>query len=291
MKDLAGKVALITGGASGIGRSMVAAFADRGMRVVAADIDADGLRQVPGAAMTAVLDTRDRAAWSDLVARVEADLGPVQLLCNNAGVTAMPTPLLDLDPTAFDWVIDVNTAGPYNGSVTVGRRLRELGLPGHIVNTSSVQGLFAAAGFGAYNAAKFSVVGLSETLRMELAPLNIGVSVLFPGPTRTGMMTNSNRLSPVPMAAVTGAPRPGFDAAYQTADQVAAKVVEAVLKNRFFVLSHPAYRPILEARHAAMIASLDPATPEEIDNIRQVEAGMLQAYADMAAIEESGGAG
>src|SRR5436190_20367258 len=187
MKDLQGKVALITGAASGIGRSMVEAFAGAGMKVVAADVNAEGLAGAPGAAMTSVLDIRDRAAWADLVARAEKDLGPVQLVCNNAGVTAMPELLIDAPAEGWDWVMGVTAAGPYNGSVAVARRLRDLGLPGHIVNTSSVQGLFGAAKFGPYNAAKFAVVGLSETLRLELAPLNIGVSVLFPGPTRTGM--------------------------------------------------------------------------------------------------------
>lgn len=285
MKDLAGKVALITGAASGIGRGMAEAFAAQGMKVVAADVNAEGLGELTSAAMTSTLDVRDRKAWADLVARAEKDLGPVQLVCNNAGVTAYPEPLLDQREEAWDWVMGVNTGGPYAGSVTVARRLRELGLPGHIVNTSSIQGVFAAANFAVYNATKFAVVGLSETLRLELAPLNIGVSVLFPGPTRTSMMANAGKLSPYKVEQRSGPARAGFTVAYQTPDEVAAKVVEAVQKNRFFIFSHPEYRPILEARHAAMMASLAPASDEAVENIRQVEAATLAAYDELIRTE------
>ncbi|MET0984562.1 MAG: SDR family NAD(P)-dependent oxidoreductase [Steroidobacteraceae bacterium] len=284
MQDLAGKVALITGAASGIGHGLVDAFAAVGMTVVAVDVDREGLDslhddldRVSARHLTYVLDIRDRAAWSELVALIERDLGPVQLLCNNAGVTATPGPLLDLPSEAWDWVTGTNLTGCFNGVQAVASRLRAQQLPGHIVNTSSVQGFFAAAGFGPYNAAKFGIVGLSETLRLELAPLRIGVSVLCPGPTRGRIMASSARIAPH-LARSLGPPRTGFTI-YQTPAEVAAKVVDAVRANRLYVFTHPEYAAVLEARAAAMRASLSPASAQAIDNVLSVEAEMIAMYA------------
>jgi NAD(P)-dependent dehydrogenase (short-subunit alcohol dehydrogenase family) len=283
MRDLAGKVALVTGAANGIGRGLVEAMAAAGMAIVAADVDSEGLAAMDEALaqggarrLTQVLDIRDRHAWSELLARAEMELGPVQLLCNNAGVVAPFCPMLDLPPETWDWIVETNLTGAFNGIQTVGSRMRALQVPGHIVNMSSVQGLLAAAGFGSYNAAKFGIVGLSETLRLELAPLNIGVSVVCPGPTRTRIMANSARMIPR-LSGPTNPPRAGFTI-YQTPAEVAEKVLDAVRANRLYVITHPEYAPVFEARAAALRASLRPASTEAIDNVLSVEAEMLGLY-------------
>jgi NAD(P)-dependent dehydrogenase (short-subunit alcohol dehydrogenase family) len=294
MQDLSGKVALITGAASGIGRGLVDAVAAAGMAAVAADIDSERLEEVAAAlhkagvrGLTSTLDIRDRAAWAGLIERAERELGPVQLLCNNAGVTATPGPFMELPAEAWDWVVGINLTGTFNGAQAVTRRLQAQGLPGHIVNTSSVQGLFAAAGFAPYNAAKFGIVGLSETLRIELEPLQIGVSILCPGPTRTRIMANSARIAPH-LARPIGAARAGFTN-YQTPADVASKVLDAVRANHLYVLTHSEYAPILEARAAALASSLHPTSSEAIENVRFVEADVLKMYAAAAQRPASSG--
>jgi NAD(P)-dependent dehydrogenase (short-subunit alcohol dehydrogenase family) len=287
MRDLQGKVALITGAASGIGRGLVDAVVAAGMPVVSADVDTEGLAALDEALaragvrrLTRTLDIRDREAWKGLVAEAERELGPVQLLCNNAGVTATPAPMLEVPGEAWDWVIGVNLTGTFNGAQAVCRRLQALQRPGHIVNTASVQGLFAAAAFAPYNAAKFGIVGLSETLRIELEPLGIGVSVLCPGPTRTRIMANSARIAPH-LARPLGAAREGFTS-YQTPAEVAAIVIDAVRANRLYILTHPEYAPILEARAAALTAGLIGATAEATENICRVETQVLSMYRAVA---------
>ena len=283
MQELNGKVALITGAASGIGRGLVDAAAAAGMAVVAADVDSERLGTLDESLdhagvqrLTCTLDIRDRAAWVDLIDRAERELGPVQLLFNNAGVTATPGPFLELVPEAWDWVVGVNLTGTFNGARAVARRLRALELPGHIVNTASVQGLFAAGGFAPYNAAKFGIVGLSETLRVELEPLGIGVSVVCPGPTRTRIMANSAKIAPQ-FARPIGAAREGFTT-YQTPAEVATKILDGVRANRLYIITHAEYAPILEARAAALAAALGPATPEALENLLRVEADVVRMY-------------
>ncbi|MFO1426139.1 MAG: SDR family NAD(P)-dependent oxidoreductase [Steroidobacteraceae bacterium] len=150
-------------------------------------------------------------------------------------------------------------------------------LPGHIVNTSSIQGLFASAGFAAYNAAKFGIVGLSETLRLELAPHASACRCCARGPTRTGIMANSAKLAPH-LAQLKGPPRVGYTI-YQTPAQVAAAVLDAVRANRLYVLSHGGYSELLAARAAAIAASLPPESAAALANVREVDAEVLRMYA------------
>lgn len=288
MRELAGKVALITGAASGIGRGLVDVAATHGMVVVATDVDTQGLAEVAASfaqnavrGLTATLDVRDRAAWSELLDRVERDLGPVQLLCNNAGVVTSPMPMHEMPADAWDFVIGINLYGVFNGCHAVTPRLIARRLPGHIVNTSSVQGLFASPKFVPYNAAKFGIVGLSETLRMELETHDIGVSVLCPGPTRGNLMVNSAKLAPG-LVRNTGRPRVGFTI-YQTPAEVATKAFDAIRENRFYVIPHSEYAPVLEARAAAIDASLVPVAQAGIDNVLELEAEPLRFYRELAA--------
>jgi NAD(P)-dependent dehydrogenase (short-subunit alcohol dehydrogenase family) len=289
LNELTGKVALVTGAASGIGRALTEALGRAGMRLVACDIDEPALADTHAALdqagvphITASLDIRNRAAWVGVLPRVEQQLGPIQLLCNNAGVTLAPTPALDTSEDAWNWVIGTNLNGAFNGVSVIAGRMRELKLPGHIVNTASIQGMLAAANFTAYNAAKFAIVGFSETLRVELAPLDIGVSVLCPGATRGNMMLTSRKLAPQWYPPNVERPRVGFTN-YQTPEQVAAKTLDAIRRNRFYIITHPEYRPLLEARwkalDASMIAEPDPAA---VANVLDVEQAILENYRTMA---------
>ena len=141
------------------------------------------------------LDVRDRAAYAAGADAVEARLGPVTLLFNNAGVVAATSPT-QMNYDAWDWVIDVNLNGVYNGIQTFVPRMIERRSGGYLVNTSSGAGLVAVGSGFLYATSKFGVVGLSESLHFELAHHDIGVSVLCPGPVATDIVGNSKKLQP-----------------------------------------------------------------------------------------------
>jgi NAD(P)-dependent dehydrogenase (short-subunit alcohol dehydrogenase family) len=284
MESLAGKTALVTGAASGIGQAIALACAAQSMRLVIADINAEGLAETAAALgdtphITATLDTRDRAAWAALFARAEAELGPVQLLCNVAGVTLPLTPALEITPEAWQFVLDINLTGTFHGGQLAANRLRELGLPGHIVNTASVQGLFAAPEFAAYTASKFAVVGLSETLRMELADHNIGVSVLCPGAVATKLFATSAAIAPQHVPSGGGGKIVSGFSHRQTPAQVADQVITAVKANVLYIMTHPEFQPVMEARFQAMDASFARnADPAAVANVLSMEEVPLAIY-------------
>ena len=191
MQDVEGKTAFITGAASGIGFGMAEAFLAAGMKVAIADIEEAALEKATAAlteysnAVCAVpLDVTDRTSFVEAADTAEAALGPIQVVCNNAGVTNRG-PVDEASYDDWDWVLGVNLGGVINGVHTIVPRIRKLGQGGHVVNTSSIAGLIATAGNGVYATSKFAVLGLSESLRQELVSESIGVSVLCPGAVDT----------------------------------------------------------------------------------------------------------
>jgi NAD(P)-dependent dehydrogenase (short-subunit alcohol dehydrogenase family) len=192
MRLEAGQVAVVTGGASGIGRAIVDSLAARGLTVVIADVEPDSLdaavRDLAGNGASAIgvlADVSDPASVQGLAERVLGELGRVDVLCNNAGIIAPRRPLWEHTPDDWRWTLDVNLLGVANGVRAFVPAMIEA-RRGHVVNTSSMAGLttIPGGGNGAYSASKHAVVGLSETLRVELdevAP-EVGVTVLCPGP-------------------------------------------------------------------------------------------------------------
>jgi len=174
MRDLTGKNAFITGGASGIGFAMAQAFLNEVMNVAIADVDAEALSRAKAAlsgsnarVLAVQLDVTNRAQYEEVVRQVEAELGNIHVLCNNAGVYRGGA----LDAVTYadwDWVMGVNVGGVINGLQTVLARMERHGEGGHIVNTASMAGVSTSPGLGVYNASKFAVVGLSEALRKDL---------------------------------------------------------------------------------------------------------------------------
>ena len=195
MKDLDGKVAFITGGASGIGLGMARAFLRAGIRVVIADVsDAnleDAARQLqhePGQHLLLELDVTDRAAFARAADRAQQQFGQVHLLCNNAGIGSGPSMLT---ATFEDWdrMIGINLMGVVNGVVTFLPRILAHGEGGYIVNTSSMAGILPMPEPGGiYTTTKFAVRGMTESLRMALAPKGVGAAVLCPGLTKTRIL-------------------------------------------------------------------------------------------------------
>jgi NAD(P)-dependent dehydrogenase (short-subunit alcohol dehydrogenase family) len=252
MNSFSDKTAFVTGGASGIGLAIGRALAARGARVVLADIDAATLEQaardVPGQVEAIRLDVRDRANWAEARVRTESRFGPVGILANVAGVVAeIGKGLLDQSSDSFDRTIAINLTGMYNGVMTFGPGMRDRGV-GHIVNTSSTQGVITSAGVAAYCASKFGVVAMSESLRDELSPSGVGVSVLCPGVVATRLAVNSDKLSGV---APRDLPDFGMDAA-----TVAEMTIQAILDNRLYIFTHGEYLEPVTQRYERMRAAL-----------------------------------
>lgn len=196
MRDVAGKVAFVTGGASGIGLAMARSFCAAGMKVAIADIEEQALARAaasfaPSNAELIALrvDVTDRDAMARAADEAERAFGKVHVVCNNAGV-GIAGPMEKVSYADWDWVVGVNLHGVINGVQTFVRRIMAHGEGGHIVNTASLAGHLAVPGLGVYNTTKFAVVGLSETMRAELAGHNIGVSVLCPGFVNTNIFTS-----------------------------------------------------------------------------------------------------
>lgn len=201
MTIIADRTAFITGGANGIGLGIARSLARVGAKLALVDIDAEALDRAQaelGAVtetFTAQLDVRDRDAYVRVADAAEAAVGAVSILVNNAGV-AGGAPTEKLTYELWDWGMGINLDGVINGVQTFLPRIAARGAGGHIVNTSSGAGLVAGPGNTLYCAAKFAVVGMSEALRIELAPKGIGVTVLCPGPVATGIIERTRAGQP-----------------------------------------------------------------------------------------------
>jgi len=268
-----GRVAVVTGAASGIGRALAEAFVAAGSTVVVADLDgreaeavAERLRDDGGAALAVTVDVSDPASVAQLATTTLDRLGRVDVLCNNAGVSTFN---LIQDQTLDDWhwVFNVNMWGVVHGLASFLPLLRGQPTPSHIVNTASMGGLMSGVPFiGPYAASKTAVVSISETLRQECAAygLPIGVSVLCPSATDTRVM-ESERGRPVALGAEhrtddAEAMRmaikslcTGPDGA--TPAHVAARTLEAIRAGEFWIIPNAGERSIVETRFAEALAS------------------------------------
>lgn len=272
MQELEGKVAFITGGASGIGLAMARSFAAAGMKIVIADIQVDALKAAEAelkgknADVLAIeLDVSDRDAMARAADEAESVFGKVHVLCNNAGVAA-GGPLDQATYQDWDWVIGVNLHGVVNGLHTFVPRIKRHGEGGHVVNTASIAGQVALPGLGVYNATKYAVVGISETLQQELEPDGIGVSVLCPGFVATNIY-DSERNRPPQLANPDAKEDEGFLGNTELVEElrgnamdpavVGEKVLEAVRANDFYIFTHPEFKTMVQARFENILAAFD----------------------------------
>lgn len=290
MKDVSGKTVFITGGASGIGFGMAQAFAAAGMNVAIADIEESALSEAvekltsEGANVcSTVLDVTDRAGFVRAADEVEAKMGHIHVICNNAGV-ACRTPLDQASYDDWDWVLGVNLGGVINGIKTLVSRIISHGEGGHVVNTSSIAGFIAGPGNGIYTTSKFAVVGLSETLRLELARHNIGVTVVCPGAVKTKITSSErNRPDRLSDAGTTMTEKQkellahSFDHGTEPY-KLGEMVLDAIVKDLPYVLPHAEFKPVLQTRHEHIMAAFtpDPPDPERVaDNDYRVKSFAL----------------
>jgi len=250
VQDLHGKVAVVTGGASGIGFALAQRFAAEGAHVVIGDVEAPALERAvselrSGATVEGVLtDVTDPAQMQALADTAVERFGGVHIFCNNAGVggggLSWETPL-----TTWEWVLGVNLWGVIHGVRSFVPLLMQQS-EGHIVNTASVAGLMAAPFMGPYNASKHAVVAIAETLHHELAMTapHVKVSVLCPGWVNTNI-ADSARNRPPRLQEGVGVADPdaaqllrGFIEQGMPPDDVAGKVVDAIRTEQFWILTH-----------------------------------------------------
>src|SRR2546423_3009525 len=255
MKELKGKVAAVTGAASGLGRAMALAFADEGMPVALGDVadtsDVFAAVEAKGvSALSMQLDVSKAAEVEGFAAMAEQDLGPPFLVCNNAGVSPLGA-AWETSAGDWQWILGVNLWGVIHGIRSFVPRLMKRN-EGHVVNTASVAGLINPPGSGAYNVTKHAVVALSETLHHDLRERGsaVGVSVLCPAYVPTGI-ADSERNRPAGLEPTVKTPetiarqqmlKKAVASGRLSADDVAKAVVQAGEGDRVFIPTHPPHQ-------------------------------------------------
>ena len=266
--ELTGKVAVVTGGASGIGRGMARAFARSGMHVVLADIEQGPLDEVVAelaASGTEAIGVRTDVSQLEqveaLAARALERFGAVHVLCNNAGI-GMSNPVGATSMADWRWTLEVDLWGPIYGVHTFLPIMERQG-EGHINSTASMAGLYAGASLGAYNVAKHGVVALMASLErdLRLAGSPVHASVLCPGPINTSIIDSSRNRSAASAAQHTET-ETGVKfwdmltrslADGMNPDEVGPMIVDAVMNERFWVLTHPEMGNIIAKQVDRMI--------------------------------------
>jgi NAD(P)-dependent dehydrogenase (short-subunit alcohol dehydrogenase family) len=275
MKDFTGKVAVVTGGASGIGRGLAERFGAEGMKVVLADVEEGALRQAEaefrekGVDVLAVLTDVSKPEDIEKLAQQTLNaFGGVHIVCNNAGVAGAWGPVWENTRADWDWIMGVNLWGVIHGVRTFLPIMLEQGEEGHIVNTASLAGLMTGAGI--YGVTKQAVVALSESMYNELkaADAKVGVSVLCPGWVNT-KIAEATRNRPAELAnASEPAPNPQRDAVVTMVENflkngmdpadIADQVVTAIRDEKLYVITHPEMDFIFRDRFEKIMARENP---------------------------------
>ncbi len=293
MNELDGKVAVVTGAASGIGRGMAEAFAAQGMRVVLADVESAALESTAqdlragGARVQAVWTDVSRAEQVEALARQAFDaFGAVHVLCNNAGVATGGVPTWESTLDDWQWILGVNLMGVVHGLRSFLPRMLERGEEGHVVNTSSMAGLVTGGGNALYGVTKHAVVSLSESVHNELVMRGgrIRVSVLCPGWVDTHI-DEAERNRPVELADTKEAPDTPETQRFRQVfleqlhaglepRRVGEIVVEAIRQRRFYVLTHD-WLEMVKVRMENILHDRDP-TPVMPPGMEEVVARALR---------------
>ncbi len=262
MKDVTGRVAFVTGGASGIGLGMTRAFLNAGMKVAIADIRQDRLdaamQSLPNDDVLALeLDTQERDALEQAADDIEARFGKIHVLCNNAGIGA-GGPLHTVSEEVWSRVININLNAVFNGVQVFVPRMKKHGEGGHIVNTASMTGVTPIKGSGPYGVAKAGVAVLSEILRQDLADEGVSVSVLAPWIVNTSIFRP--HIADDDAAAIdkhNEQMSKNWGKSLTEPDDVGEMVLDAIRKDELYIFNDPVARQMLEDRVAKMYEALD----------------------------------
>ncbi len=269
MSDIQGRVAFVTGGASGLGLSMARSLLKRGASVMLADRDAEGLERAVAAlssetnqVASVVCDVADATEIEKAAQATIDHFGKVHIVVNNAGVGLGGQPG-EIPLKDWRWIVDINLMGVVHGVEVFTPLIQSHGEGGHIINTGSMAGHVAPGGMGPYNATKYAVVGYSEGLKAELAPHNIGVSVLCPGWVRTNIHTTGfGRPSggPTLEEAKDDPQFQEMDAVIKGGldpDKVADWVADCVEANRLYIFTHEIMKIGIDMKYAQIQADYD----------------------------------
>jgi NAD(P)-dependent dehydrogenase (short-subunit alcohol dehydrogenase family) len=268
MRTLAGKTAVVTGAASGIGRALAARLDQEACRVVLADVEQGALdvavkelRAEGSGAIGVTCDVRSKGEVEALRDQVQAHFGPVDVVCLNAGVSPSG-PLLETSDETWRWLIDVNLMGVVNGLNAFVPDLVRRG-QGHVVITGSLAGLIPTPSLGPYSAVKHALTAVADVLRTELVGTGVGISLICPGVVRTRIAESErNRPPELPGGSHTD---PGLARRYREAveasttspEDVAATILDAIVDDRFLVLPSPELSPMVEQRLSALRSDMD----------------------------------
>lgn len=287
MTDYRGRTALVTGGVSGLGLGIVKAFAGEGMRL------AIGYRNEEHRAETARwfdeaghepprfvrLDVADRDSWAEARDAIERAFGKLHILCNNAGVSVFG-PMDEATYDDWDWIMGVNFGGVVNSLVTMLPGMKAHGEPGHVVNVASMAAHLAGPQAGIYTASKFAVRGLTESLRYNLAPTHLKVSLMCPGLIATNAWSSALRRPEKyaesglgPADAETLAPLGPAFAKGMGIEEAGQRLLAGMKRGDFWIFSHGEYKEDFDAIHDELVAALPegPFPPErlEIERLRR----------------------
>jgi NAD(P)-dependent dehydrogenase (short-subunit alcohol dehydrogenase family) len=265
LTSLTDRIAVVTGGASGIGRALSLLFAREGAHVVVADLDEAGMAEtvagVSRAGRRGLAVRTDVSRLADVEALAErafGEFGAVHVVCNNAGV-ALWGGLESVTHKDWEWAMGVNLWGVIHGVEAFVPRMVAGKQPGHVVNTASMAGLIASQGLGIYNTTKYAVVGLSETLQKDLRGYDIGVSVLCPMGVHT-QIRQSDRNRPAALRN-EAAEREGraveLIGRYLPPEHVAERVLRAIYANRLYVITHEEGLTPLKRRFERMAQAIE----------------------------------
>jgi len=260
MKDITGKIAFVTGAASGIGLAVTQALVAKGAKVMMADIDGSGLSKAAANldnVRTVICDVTDINSVQTAANATMDAFGGVNILFNNAGVGLGGSPG-NVPIKDWRWIVDINLMGVVHGIETFVPLMRDSAEDGYIVNTASMAGHMSVPTMGPYHATKFAVVGYSECLKQELAEDNIGVSVLCPGWVQTNIH-NSAAGRPTagegpdfrdtPLYEMTKALIEGG----MTAERLAEFTLHCMAENRFYIFTDPTGKTAIEGRMKTLL--------------------------------------